>query len=221
MSDKPPSKLWYATLDFRQPGKWTPSETFYLNKPYYPEVIVPTKCHVLYESPLEALVGLHKEIMEVLKKRNPFDLQIFIYTVKPTLLNRGSYFSPEKLMEKEIFVYDRDLLKRHLIRQSCLFTRAMNVSISYNQFNKEPMYDLSFVDMGGKKNFLMKLRKPTVTMTFGTLSKFTSLAVEKALMNFDDFPFKGPILLTPHNKENTNASKCSMGSSGRTEAVQP
>ncbi len=215
MKEKPPKKLWLARLDFRHGGKWPADQTFYLNKPYFPEVAVPTKCHVLYESPLEAFVALHKEIMQTIKKVKPYKLQVFVYSVIPVLLNRGSYHSPESYQDKDLFVNDRSLIRRHLIRQSCVFTREANLEISYGQFDKEPLLDLFFTDETDKEKYLMTLRKPKVSMTFGSFAKYQNKSVEQAIFNFDDFQFLRPISLKEHdpkNLEKLNASKCNLAS---------
>lgn len=202
MKEKKPKKLWYATLDFRQPGKWVPQETFYLNKAYYPEMIVPTKCHVLYETPLEAFIGLHAEIMQTVRKSHTSALHVYVYSTKPTLLNRGSYYSPEMLADKEIFTFDRDLLRRHLVRQSCTFIREANLCVDYNRFKTDPLLDLTYTDLNGADKFLMSIRKPTVTMTYGSFAKYQNLSVEKAMFDLEDHPFLLPVSLKPHNPKN-------------------
>lgn len=217
MSDKKPKVLWHARLDFKQAGRWTPTEVFYLNKPYYPEVILPTKCHVLYESPLEAVVGLYSEIQESIRKQRPMKLSIYVYSVKPVYLNRGSYHSPEMLMDKEIFTNDRDFLSRHLVRQSCTFTREANLEIDYSKFNKDPLKDLHYIDDFGKEKFLMTLRPLTCSLTYGSFARYQAKAVETTVFNIESFPFRRKTILKDHDpknlvKEKKDASKRVMES---------
>lgn len=196
---KPPKQLWLAKIDFRHPGKWIPEQTFYLDKPYFPDVAKPYRCHVLYETPMEAFIALHKDITEWKKKFKGTYLSIYIYSVKLDLITTGNYFSPEKVKEKELFLFDKCLITRHLVRQSLMFLRAGTLKISYNKFDKEPILDMYFENDLGKEEFLMTLRKPVVDMTYGVWSKYQNKTIETALFNFDDFPFLKPISFKSHD----------------------
>lgn len=210
-----PKQLWYADLNFRQPGRWLPKEEFFLGKPYKPEIPMKYKCHVLYESPMEAFLSLHKQITEHLKKNKTFDLKIFIYSTRAHLITKANYFPPDLIAEKEIFSFDQDLLNRHLIRQSLDFQRAGTLSISYNQFDKAPIFDLFFTNKLDKEKFLMTIRKPKVTMTYGLWSKYMCKSVEKALFNFAEFPFLSPLTLKIHDPkrlEKKNATERNLES---------
>lgn len=196
-----PKLLWVAKLDFRQPGRWLATEEFYLGKPYKPEIPMKYRCHVLYETPMEAFIALYKEISTIYKKQTPFNLPVYIYSTKPQLITDANYFGPDKLKDLEVFAEDRDLLTRHLIRQSLTFHRAGNLSISYNRFDKTPLLDLAFVDKLGKEKHLMTIRKPTVTLTYGVWAKHMCNTVEEALFNFDNYPFPTPVSFKPHVKK--------------------
>lgn len=212
---KPPKLLWAAKIEFRLPGRWVPEQTFYLDKPYFPDVARPYNCHVLYETPMEAFLALHKEINMWRKKFKGTYLNIYIYSVKLDLITKGNYFSPEKVKEKELFLFDKCLFNRHLVRQSLIFQRAGNLQISYNKFNKEPILDLYFENDLGKEEYLMTLRKPSVELTYGVWSKFQNKTIEKALFNFDEYPFTKPISFKVHDPkvlEKLNDTKHHMAS---------
>lgn len=200
-SVKPPKELWYATTEFRQPGKWLAKEVFYLDKPYFPDVVKPMKCHVLYETPMAALISLRKAINDQFKLKSG-SIRIFLYSVRLDLITKGNYFSPEKVNAKDLFPYDRDLVVRHLVRQSLVFLRAANLEISFNHYSKEPFQDMYFEDHNGKEKFLMTLRQPKVTYTAGQFAKYQNKAIETAFFNLTDFP----VILKPHT-ENKDAGK--------------
>lgn len=213
---KPPKILWKALIDFRHAGRWVPNETFYLDKPFFPDVATPMQCHILYSSPMEAFLSLHKEIQRWQKTYKGSYLKIYIYSVKLDLITKGNYFPPEKIEEKEIFLFDKCLIKRHLVRQSLTFLRAGNLTLSFNKFDKKPLLDLYFINDLGKEDFLMTIRLPSVDMTFGLWSKYQCTTVEEALFNFQSFQFNKPVLFKPHDQkvlEKLNDSKCDMASS--------
>lgn len=218
MKEKKPKQLWYATLNHRAGGKWLPTETFYLDKAYFPDIIKPIKCHVLYESPMEAFISLHKEIMAKSKKYIGCDINIFIYSVKIELITAVNYFSPEKIAEKEIFTFDRDLLKRHLIRQSLVFTKVANLSINYNRFHNKPILDLFFTDSIGNEKFLMSLREPTVSYTSGEFAKYQNKAIENAFFKISDFEFKTPVTLKPR-QEKKDVGKHDLASGSKSSTI--
>lgn len=147
-------------------------------------------------------MAVYPEVCEVLRKGNPHRLQVFIYSVKPTLLNRGSYHSPESYADKEIFTRDRCLFKRHLIRQSCLFTRELNVEMSFNKFDSTPITDVFFVDEQDKEQFLMPMRPPNVTLTYASFSGYQAQAITESLFNIEATKFNRPLVFKPHERKN-------------------
>lgn len=201
MKEKKPKQLWFASLTHRPGGKWLPTQTFYLDKAYFPNVVKPVKCHVLYETPMEALISLHKEIMEKNRRSKNLGISVFIYAVKIELITAVNYFSPDKIAEKEIFTFDRDLLKRHLIRQSLLFTKVANLEIEYSCFTKEPLLDLFFTDSYGVEKYLLTLREPKVTYTSGEFARFQNKAIENAFFKLNEYAFSTPIILKPHQEK--------------------
>lgn len=202
---KKPKQLWYASLVFKQSGRWLATQDFYLGKPYKPEIPMKYKCHVLYESPMEAFLSLHKEIGEFIKKHRPFKLSIFIYSVNTSqVFTKANWFDKDKISELELFTSDRDLLPRYLIRQALVFQRAGNLEIPLTRFSKEPLLDISFKNKLDKDVHLMTIRKPEVTQVFGLWSKYMCKAVEEGLFNFNDYPFLAPVTIKP--KESINAA---------------
>jgi hypothetical protein len=212
---KIPKNLWLARAEFRQQGKWPATETFYLDKPYFPDVAKPMKCHVLYETPMEAFLSLHKEINNWKKKNFGLTMRIFIYSVRLDLITKGNYYSPEKVEAKQIFTGDAILLRRHLVRQSLNFLRAANIELSFNKFSNLPLTDVFFQNELGKEQYLTTFRKPKVSLTYGIWSKFTCQAIEDALFNFSSHDFRTPVTLREHDpnlKEKKDDTKCDLAS---------
>lgn len=164
-----------------------------LGKPYKPEIPMKYKCHVLYESAMEAFLAIRNDIQEAIKKSSGTRVQIYVYSTKAQLITPANYFGPEKTDELELFAQDRDLLRRHLIRQSLVFERACNLVITTNRFDKAPIKSISYENHLGQGVPLLECRLPTVEITYGVWSKYMCKSIEGTIFNFDEFPFLQPV----------------------------
>ncbi len=188
-----PKRLWHARVDYRHPGKWLATQEFMLGKPYKPEIPMKYKCHVLYESAMEAFLSIKDKIQEAVKNSGGATVRVYIYSVKLQLITSANYFPPEKTEDLELYSHDREFFRRHLIRQSLNFERAANLQICTNRYSKLPIKQITYTNSVGETVPLLECRLPTVEMTYGVWSKYMCQSIESSIFNFDEFPFLRPV----------------------------
>lgn len=216
--------LWYASTDFRATGKWKPKQPFYLEPGTDKKPATPKNCHVLYATPLEALLSLREELSNKFSWGTGTAF-VQMYKVKLIVQADKHLLTPEQV-EPYGFFDDFDLLPRYLCKTYQLFERIAWLKIKGPRYSKEP-YDLWWKRVD-EPDSAAKLVMPMVTIEpehrFFEWSRLPEKDVIEKHFNFLEHNWNCDITLLPHDPkllERKRGRSNTLGQQGQTVGADP